>query len=117
MDRLELKNNIENTQEALFNKEKIYIFSTKFSYYIANVLRYLLFKKYIISEIVNTIDYTKPNLFIIPFPQKINKFPKNYIIYQLEQKDISNWIDKKYELSILFSKITFDYSQSNINLI
>lgn len=106
---------IETNQNILFNKDKIYIFTTKFSYYISNVLKYLLFKKCILSEIVYTIDYTKPNLFIIPFPQKIDKFPKNYIIYQLEQKDISNWIDKKYELSILFSKITFDYSQSNIN--
>ena len=102
-------------EPSLFCKEKVYIFSTKFSFYISSVLRYLLFKKYIISEIVYTVDYTSPNLYIIPFPQKINKFPKNYIIYQLEQKDISKWINKKYELSILFSKKTFDYSQSNID--
>jgi hypothetical protein len=50
----------------------------------------------------------------ILFSQKVEVFPKYYIIYQLEQKDISKWIDKKYELSILHSLLTFDYSQSNI---
>lgn len=100
---------------SLFKKNKIYIFSTKFGYYMENILRYILFKNFYISEIIYEIDYNNPNLHIIPFCQKINKFPKNYIIYQLEQKDISKWIDQKYELSILFSKKTLDYSQSNID--
>lgn len=102
-------------EPSIFKKQIIYIYSNKFGYYISNVLRYLLFKEFIISEIVYEIDYTNPELYIIPFPQKINKFPRNYIIYQLEQKDISKWINKKYEASILFSRKTLDYSQSNID--
>ena len=102
-------------EPSLFNKKKIYIYSNKFGYYISNILRYLFFKKFIITEIIFEIDYNSPELYIIPFPQKINKFPRNYIIYQLEQKDISKWINKKYEASILFSKKTLDYSQSNID--
>ena len=41
-------------------------------------------------------------------------YPRNYIIYNLEQKNISKWIDKKYELSLLFSKKCWDYSFVNI---
>ena len=100
---------------SFFKKNKIYIFSTKFGYYMSNILRYLFFKNFIISYIVYDIDPLNPNLHIIPFSQKVKKFPKKYIIYQLEQKDISKWIDKKYELSILLSVETWDYSQSNIN--
>lgn len=96
------------------NTTNIYIFTTKFGYYIANVLQYLYHKNSINAEIVYEIDINKPNLYIILFSQKVKQFPRNYIIYQLEQKDISNWIDKKYEASILFSKKTFDYSVSNI---
>ena len=100
---------------SLFKKEKVYIFSTKFGYYISSVLRYLLFKNFIFSEIIYKINHQNKNLHIIPFCQKADKFPKNYIIYQLEQKDISKWINKKYELAILYSLKTLDYSQSNIN--
>ena len=99
----------------LFKKDKILIFTTKFGYYISHVLQYLLFKNFILSEIIYEINPNNTNLHIILFSQKVKIFPKNYIIYQLEQKDISKWIDKKYELSILFSNKTWDYSQSNIN--
>jgi hypothetical protein len=95
---------------------KIKIFSTKFGNYISHTLKYILSQNNIYSEIVYNI-YPHENdetLYIILFSQKVKQFPKNYIIYQLEQKDISKWIDKKYEASILFSKFTLDYSQSNI---
>jgi len=99
------------------NKEKkiIKIFTTKFGVYIALSLKYIISKNNINSEIIYNIDYKDESLHIILFSQKVNIFPKNYIIYQLEQKDISKWIDKKYELSIVHSTLTFDYSQSNIN--
>lgn len=97
-----------------FKKEIIYIFSSKYGYYLAKTLQYILFKNFIISNIVDKINYQNDNLHIILFSQKVIKYPKNYIIYQLEQKDISQWVDKKYELSILFSKKTWDYSSSNI---
>ena len=100
---------------STFKKDKVYIFSNKYGFYIASVLRYLLFKNFIIGEIIYKIDPKNKNLHIIPFCQKVKRFPKNYIIYQLEQKDISNFIDKKYELAILFSKKTLDYSNSNID--
>jgi hypothetical protein len=98
-----------------FTKEIIYIFTCKYGYYISLSIQYLLFKNNITSKIIFEIDHTNPNLHIILFSQKVKIFPKNYIIYQLEQKDISKWINKKYELSILFSKYTWDYSQSNID--
>ena len=101
-------------EPSLFKKEKVYIFTTKFGYYLSNVLRYILFKNFIISHLIEHIDIHNKSLHIIPFSQKVKQFPKNYIIYQLEQKDISKWIDKKYELSILYSKETWDYSKSNI---
>lgn len=100
---------------SLFKKEIIYIQTTKFGYYLSNVIKYILFKNFILSEIIYNIDYLNPNLHIILFSQKVKIFPKNYIIYQLEQKNISNWINEKYEKSILYSKITWDYSKSNIN--
>jgi len=91
------------------------IFSTKFGNYISNALKYLLLKNNIPSEIIYNVDHNDQSLHIILFSQKVEVFPKYYIIYQLEQKDISKWIDKKYELSILHSLLTFDYSQSNID--
>jgi len=97
-----------------FIKEPIYIFSSKYGYYLAKTLQYLLFKNNILSYIIDKINYNSNNLHIILFSQKVKKYPKNYIIYQLEQKDISSWVDKKYQLSILFSKKTWDYSNSNI---
>ena len=97
------------------SKEIINIFTCKHGYYISLVIQYLLLKNNIISNIIFEIDNNNPNLHIILFSQKVKIYPKNYIIYQLEQKDISKWIDIKYELSILFSKITWDYSPSNID--
>jgi len=93
---------------------KVLIFSTKFGNYIAHSLKYVMLKNNIESEIIFEIDYKNPLLHIILFSQKVKIFPKNYIIYQLEQKDISNWINAKYELSIYHSIKSFDYSQSNI---
>jgi hypothetical protein len=94
---------------------KILIFSTKFGIYIAKSLQYVLKQNNIDSEIIYEIDYKNPLLHIILFSQKVKVFPKNYIIYQLEQKDISKWVNKKYELSIYHSIFTLDYSQSNID--
>lgn len=95
----------------------IKIFSTKFGHYISRVLKYIFSQNNIPSKIVYTINphENDETLYIILFSQKVKRFPKNYIIYQLEQKDISKWIDAKYEASILFSKFSIDYSQSNIN--
>ena len=100
---------------SFFKKDIVYIQTTKFGYYISNAIKYLLFKNFIISNIIFEVNHNNPNLHIILFSQKVKKFPKKYIIYQLEQKDISKWIDKKYELSILYSTKTWDYSKSNIN--
>jgi hypothetical protein len=93
----------------------IYIFTTRCGIYISRTIQFLLFLNNIYSEIVFNIDIRKNNLFIILFPQKVKIFPKNYICYQLEQKDISKWINNRYLLAILNSKLTLDYSTSNIN--
>ena len=100
---------------VIFKREQIFIFSIKIGYYLALTLQYLLFKNCIMSTIIYKINPKLPNLHIILFSQKVTVFPKKYIIYQLEQKDISNWVDAKYKLGILNSYKTWDYSQSNIN--
>ena len=92
----------------------IYIFTTRCGIYISRTIQFLLLLNNKHSEIVFNIDKNKNNLFIILFPQKVKIFPKNYICYQLEQKDISKWINYKYLLAILNSKLTWDYSISNI---
>lgn len=93
----------------------IYIFTSKFGYYISLVIQYLLKKNNLSSIITDKINLEIDNLYIILFSQKVKVYPKNYIIYQLEQYNISDWIDNKYKLSILFSNKTIDYSHSNIN--
>ena len=93
----------------------IYIFTTRCGIYISRTIQFLLLLNNKHSEIVFNINKNKNNLFIILFPQKVKIFPKNYICYQLEQKDISKWINYKYLLAILNSKLTWDYSTSNIN--
>jgi hypothetical protein len=98
-----------------FKKEVVIIFSIRCGYYIANALKYILFKNFILSNIVYEINPHSDHLHIIPFCQKVKIFPKKYIIYQLEQKDISKWIDKKYETAIANSMVTWDYSKANIN--
>lgn len=92
----------------------INIISCKYGYYLSNVLKYILVKEGYKVNIQEFINLTSEDLHIILFSQKIKKYPKNYIIYNLEQKDISKWIDKKFELSILFSKRSWDYNQLNI---
>jgi len=93
----------------------IYIITCKYGYYLSNVLKYILEKEEYNVEIRENINLNDDNLHIILFSQKIKVYPRNYIIYNLEQKDISKWIDKKYELSLLFSKKCWDYSLVNIN--
>jgi len=95
--------------------KSINIFTTKFGFYIAHALKYLFEKKNINANIIYEINPVDPSLHIILFSQKVKIYPKNYIIYQLEQKDISKWVDSKYEASILLSYISWDYSQSNID--
>ena len=96
------------------NIGKIYIISCKFGFYLSNVLKYILNQQDYEVEIKEEVDLDSPNLHIILFSQKVSVYPKHYIIYQLEQKDISNWINKKYELSLLFSHRCWDYSEVNI---
>lgn len=105
---------VNKINEINTEKKIIKIFTTKFGHYIALSIKYIFNKNNINSQIIYDIDYKDDSLHIILFSQKVNIFPKKYIIYQLEQKDISKWINKKYELSILHSILTLDYSQSNI---
>lgn len=93
----------------------IYIITCKYGYYLSSVLKYILLKENYEVEIKENINLEDDNLHIILFSQKVKTYPKNYIIYNLEQKEISKWIDKKYELSLLFSKKCWDYSLVNIN--
>lgn len=92
----------------------IYIITCKYGYYLSNVLKYILLKENYEVKIKEDINLKDDNLHIILFSQKVKTYPRNYIIYNLEQKNISKWIDKKYELSLLFSKKCWDYSFVNI---
>ena len=92
----------------------IYIVTCKYGYYLSSVLKYILLKENYEVEIKEDVNLEDDNLQIILFSQNIKIYPKNYIIYNLEQKNISKWIDKKYELSLLFSKKCWDYSFVNI---
>tara|TARA_B110000483_G_scaffold156428_1_gene185753 strand:- start:26396 stop:27202 length:807 start_codon:yes stop_codon:yes gene_type:complete len=94
---------------------EIQIITCKYGYYLSEVLRYILEKEDYKVKISDYVDLNSEKLHIILFSQKVKVFPKNYIIYQLEQKEQSKWIDKKYELSLLFSKRSWDYSECNIN--
>ena len=94
---------------------EINIITCKYGYYLSEVLKYILEKENYKVKISEYVDLNSEILHIILFSQKVKTFPKNYIIYQLEQKEQSNWIDKKYELSLLFSKKCWDYSVVNIN--
>ena len=93
---------------------EIYIVNNKYGYYLINVLKYILVQEKFEVKIVDNVNLNIDNLHIILFSQHVKTYPKNYIIYNLEQKDISNWIDKKYELSLLFSKKCWDYSYVNL---
>ena len=93
----------------------IYIITSKYGYYLSIVLKYILLKENYQVKIKENINLKDDNLHIILFSQKVKIYPKNYIIYNLEQKNISKWIDKKYELSLLFSKKCWDYSFVNIH--
>ena len=93
----------------------INIFTNKTGYYLSNVLKYILEKEKYIVNITEKINLENKNLYIILFSHLVKVYPKNYIIYNLEQKDISKFIDKKYELSIIHSKKSWDYSNVNIN--
>lgn len=92
----------------------MYIYTIPCGYYISHALRHMLNEKNVECEIITNINRANPELHIIPFAQTVSAFPPNYIIYQLEQKDISKWIDARYEQAILGSRITWDYSESNI---
>ena len=101
--------------ENEYLKLPIYIISCKFGYYLSIVLKYILEKEKYKVIIQESIDLSKKNLHIILFSQKIKKYPKNYIIYQLLNKKLSDIINKKYELSLIFSLTCWDYSNANIN--
>ena len=92
----------------------VILFTTKFAYYLTHVLSYLLEKNGIPYTVVTEINPSNRALHILPFCQKIKVFPPHYIIYQLEQKDISKWIDARYEMAIALSVETWDYSMANI---
>jgi hypothetical protein len=108
----------QNTEENNSKKNKeITIFTSKFGIYIAQDLKYTLEKINISSKIVYEITEEMLNddsYYIILFAQLVKKFPKKYIIYQLEQVVQSNWINKEYISKIESSIITMDYSINNI---
>ena len=66
------------------------------------------------SEIVTDIDESDSSLYIILCHQRLNKFPKKYIIYQLEQIGRSPYITKQYNDVMDKALNVLDYSELNI---
>lgn len=52
---------------SFFKKNIIYIYTTKFGYYISNAIKYILFKNFYISNIINNININNQDLHIILF--------------------------------------------------
>ena len=107
--------------KQILNFKNIYIVSCNHGNYISKSL--LLNLKYLYNniniEIINDINHhknIKENLYIYLFNYQYKYFPKNYIIYQLEQIYQSNWIDNNVINNIKKSILTIDYSIYNLNL-
>ena len=111
--------NVPDDTEKKYNNIKFKIYTIKHGYTIANDIRDYLFDMNIHSEVVSEIDPNDENknelYYIVLFPQTLVKFPKynKYIIYQLEQVKQSKWIDRRYEVAIMDSIKTFEYSTKN----
>jgi hypothetical protein len=68
------------------------------------------------AVIVDSITKNDNTIYLIPFGH-LYEIPEStkYILYQLEQKKQSNWLDESYNNKIRKSIATFDYSYANFN--
>ena len=105
----------EKADELFINADRIGIVATKHTMYIAGLLRKAL-EKYdieccILSE--EPDSYLEiPYIFIAPL--FIKKFPKLYIVYQMEQTVNSRWMTEHYISVLENAYAVLDYSIVNI---
>jgi hypothetical protein len=120
-NNLLIDNNLFNNN-LIINDITFIIVTTKYGLDIyknfKNMLDELNIKNKLIYDL--TDDYLNNNednhneIHVIFFPHLIKRFPKKYIIYQLEQVLQSNYINTNTLNIIKNSIITFDYSEYNI---
>ena len=106
-------------------KQSFIICTNKYGIYIGNSLQEMIIElgfdckiiyDDISDELLSNNKFLPNEYFIIFFVHLHKKMPEKnkYIIYQLEQKEQSNFINKEVLLKIQNSLCTFDYSHSNI---
>ena len=95
---------------------KLYIKHVVFKDIALIIYNYLFNENYNI-KITDTIDEDTDELYIILGANNlVSKLPKNYIIYQFEQRH-SEWFNKKYISILKKAKFIWDYSIENIKYI
>ena len=101
---------------SILKNNSITIVTTKYGLSIANNLANELIKlnfKVKIIENSENIIFSDEILYIILFSFLLNKLPKKYIIYQLEQIGKSIFLSDKLYTDIENAVTTFDYSHDN----
>ena len=97
-------------------KKKIVIFTTKHCIFVANLLADTLNK----MNINTTIIFKKPKWgysdlpHIVVCPYVSNDLPVNYIAFQMEQSESSNWFSQEYFIKLNKAVAVFDYSLQNV---
>lgn len=95
--------------------EQMDIISTKHTMFIALLLKKQLNELKIKCEIYTSeLEEYKEIPYIIICPQFIQKFPKVYIAFQMEQTISSRWFTKDYFIKLKNSCAILDYSLQNV---
>jgi hypothetical protein len=85
-------------------------------YYLIRTLLEYFTKLNIGAVVVDTITKNDNAIYLIPFGHLYEiPYSTKYILYQLEQKKQSSWLDESYNNKIRNSIATFDYSYANLN--
>lgn len=110
------KEDLKNINTSEKKHEFIKIFVSACGLDIALAIQQILTSYDIYSKIVFDIAENDEALYIVIFPQLIKRFPKKFISYQLEQKNICPLgMNKRYDYILMKSEYIFDYSMFNYN--
>ncbi len=106
----------EEGLEIFKNCERVGIIATEHTMYNANIIGDCLSKFGLKPEIhINSVDFYEDIPYIIICPQFLKKFPRLYVVVQMEQTVSDRWLTPNY-LEILHNAYAvFDYSYVNID--